>query len=227
MTALIIILSILAVIAVLLLFSVSLYIDYNADETTVWVKYLFFKIPVYPRKKKKSKKKKSEKENKEPEKKNEDKKENFFVTLAKGEGLGAVVEILVKIIQIVRDFSSSTIKQLKIKKLKIDVIAGGEDASDTAVNFGNACSAVYPVLGVLSGIITFVDTPDVNIAVDYDKKETTANLFLHMKMQLIFIIAIILVYGIKAVLLYINITKADTIEEASEKNSDKEENKSA
>ena len=86
---------------------------------------------------------------------------------------------------------------------------------------------LYPALGALSGLVRFLNIPDVNIIVDYDQKETTANLFLHLKMRLIFIIAIILVYGVKAVLLYINITKADTIEEVSEKNSDKEENKSA
>ena len=54
MTALIIIFSIMAVIALLLFFSVNLYIDYKEDKIMVWVRYLFFKIPVYPRKKKKS-----------------------------------------------------------------------------------------------------------------------------------------------------------------------------
>ena len=231
MTALIIILSILAVIAILLLLSVNLYIDYSADKTTVWVKYLFFKIPVYPREKKKQKKKKSEKKEKQPSpKKDEAKKENFFSTLAKNQGLGAVVEILTKIVQVVKDFSSSTLKQLKIKKLKLNVITGGEDASAVALNFGYACSTIYPILGALSGLIGFLNIPDVNIAVDYDKKETSASLFLHFKMRLIFVIAIILVYGIKGILLYIDITKTDTIEEASE-NTEKEnktaENKSA
>ena len=115
MTALIIILSILAVIAVLLLFSVSLYIDYNADETTVWVKYLFLKFLFTHRKRRKKRKRRLTKKKRKSLKKNEEKKENFFVTLAKSEGLDAVVEILVKIIQIVRNVSSSTIKQLKIK----------------------------------------------------------------------------------------------------------------
>ena len=87
MTALIIILSIIAVIAFLLFISVSLYIDYKEDEFKVWVRYLFIKIPVYPRNKKKRKsekteEKKPEKQDKQPEEKKE-KKENFFTSTAK------------------------------------------------------------------------------------------------------------------------------------------------
>lgn len=226
MTALVIILSILAVIVLLLLFSINLYIDYNADNIKVWAKYLFIKIPVYPPKDKKEKKKKPDKkEKKEPEKKAEEKKENFFVTLTKTKGLNAVVDILSEILRLVKNFSSSVIRHLKMKSIKLDVTAGGEDAADTAVNFGNACSAVYPILGTLSGIITFIDIPQVNITVDYDKKETAASLYLHLKMRLIFIITIMLVYGIKGILLYIDITKTDTIEEQNQ--SAEKENKTA
>lgn len=219
MTALIIILLILAVITILLLLSVNLYIDYNADKITVWIKYLFIKIPVYPPKKKKEKKKKIEKkEKKESKKKTEEKKENFFVSLAETKGLGAVVYILTEILRLVKNFSLSVIKHLKMKNIKLDITAGGENAADAAINFGNACSVVYPILGTLSGIIKFLSVPQINIKVDYDKKETTANILLHLKMRLIFIIAIILVYGIKGILLYINATKTDTIKEQETEN---------
>ncbi len=216
MTALIIILSIIAVIAFLLFISVSLYIDYKEDEFKVWVRYLFIKIPVYPRNKKKRKSKKTEekkpeKQDKQPEEKKE-KKENFFTSTAKSEGVGAIIEILSKIIEIVKDFSSSTLKHLKVKKLKLDVISAGEDAADAALNFGYACSVIYPALGALSGLIRFLKIPDVNITVDYDKKETTASLMLQFKMRLFFLLAVILKYGIKGILLYIDVTKSDTKE---------------
>lgn len=214
MTALVIILSILAVIILLLFFSVSLYIDYKENKTTVWIIYLFFKIPVYPRKKKKTEQKKS---NKKPEKKAEkspkDKKENFFASTVKSQGLSAVIEILEKVIQILKDFSSSTLKHLKVKKLKLDVVTVGEDAADAALNFGYASSVLYPALGVLSSLISFLDIPDVSITVDYDKKEeTSASLMIQFKMRLFFLLAIILKYGIKGVLLYIDVTKTDTKE---------------
>lgn len=215
MTALIIILSILAVIVLLMLFSVSLYIDYKENKTTVWIRYLFFKIPIYPRKKKKAKQKKSDKKTEKKAKKkteasSKDKKENFFSSTIKSQGLSAVIEILEKIIQITKDFSSSILKHLKVKKLKLYVITAGEDAAEAALNFGYASSTLYPALGVLSGLVSFLNIPDVSITVDYDKKETEASLFLQFKMKLFFLFAIIFKYGIKGVLLYINIAKADT-----------------
>ena len=216
MTALIIIFSIMAVIAFLLFFSVNLYIDYKEDKIMVWVRYLFFKIPVYPRKKKKSKK---TKENKTEDKKTEkqttqpkEKEDNFFISTAKEEGLGAVIEILSKIIEILKDFSSSTLNHLRVKKLKLNVVTAGEDAADTALNFGYACSVVYPALGALSGLVSFLKIPDVNITADYDKKETSASIMLQFKMKLFFLLAVVLKYGIKGILLYIDITNTDTKE---------------
>lgn len=216
MTALVIILSILAVISLLMLFSVNLYIDYKENKTTVWIRYLFFKIPISPRKKKKTKDKKDEekksqkKAEKNAEKSSKEKKENIFSSTLKSEGLSAVIEILEKIINILKEFSVSTLKHLKVKKLKLDVTTAGEDAADAAINFGYACSAIYPIVGILSGLINFLNIPDLNITVDYDKKETEASLFLQFKMKLFFLLAIILKYGIKGILLYINLTKTDT-----------------
>lgn len=218
MTARVIILSILAVIILLMFFSVNLYIDYKENKTTVWIRYLFFKIPIYPRKKKKAKPQKSDKKpEKKAEKASKDKKESFFASTAKSQGLGAVIEILEKIIQILKDFSSSTLKHLKIKKLKLNVVTAGEDAADAALNFGYASSVIYPALGVLSGLINFLNIPDVNITVDYDKKETSASLLLQFKIKLFFLLAIILRYGIKGILLYIDVTKTDTKENESSK----------
>lgn len=226
MTALVIILSILAVIVLLLLFSLNLYIDYNADNIKVWVKYLFIKIPVYPPKDKKEKKKKPDKKEKKKSKKpQKEKKENFFISTVKSQGLSAVIEILEKILQILKDFSSSTLKHFKIKKLNLNVTMTGEDAADAALNFGYACSVLYPALGALSGLIRFLNIPNVNITVDYDKKETSASLMLQFKMRLIFLIAIILKYGIKTFLLYIDVTRTDTIEEQNQ--SAEKENKTA
>lgn len=216
MTALIIILSILAVIAILLFFSVNLYIDYKEDELKLWVRYLFIKIPVYPRKEKKQRSKKAEPKKLEKtetkDKQPKEKKENFFTSTIKEDGIGAIIEILSKIIEIVKDFSSSTLKHLKVKKLKLDVISAGEDAADTALNFGYACSVIYPALGALSGLISFLKIPDVNITVDYDKKKTSASLVLQFKIKLFFLLAVIIKYGIKGILLYIDLTNTDTKE---------------
>ncbi len=221
MTAIKIILSILAVIAFFLFLNVNIYIDYHSDKLKVWLRYCFVKINLYPTKEKtkpKKSKKKDDKKSKKSKAKQTEKKEGFFSSVAKNGGVSGVIEVLTQILDLVKSFSSSTIKHLRIKKLSLNITTGGEDASSTALNFGYACSAVYPLLGALSGLITFLKAPDINIAPDYDKKETTAQLLLCLRMRLYLIIAIVLKYGIKGLLLYIGLSKADNNNENNTEN---------
>lgn len=219
MTAIKIILSILAVIAFLLFLNVNIYIDYRNDTLTVWLRYFFIKINLYPTKEKKKPEKSKKTDDKKTKKakanqaEKDEKKESIFSSIAKSEGVSGVIEVLTQILELVKSFSSSTVKHLIIKKLSLNLIIGGEDAATTAINFGYACSAVYPLLGALSGLITFLKTPDINITTDYDKKETTAQLLLCLRMRLGLVIGIVLKYGIKGLLLYIGLLKADNNKE--------------
>lgn len=219
MTALKIILSILAVIAFLLFLNVNIYIDYRDDKLAVWLRYFFIKINLYPTKEKKkpekSKKKTDKKADKAKQKKTDtdEKKEGVFSSISKEDGLSGVIEVLSQILDLIKSFSSSTLNHLRIKKLSLNIVAGGEDAAQTALNFGYVCSTVYPLLGALSGLITFLKTPDINITTDYDKKETTAQLLLCFRMRLGLVIGIVLKYGIKGILLYIGLSKADNNKE--------------
>lgn len=231
MTALIIILSILAVIAFLLFLNVNIYIDYRNDKLKVWLRYFFIKINLYPAKEKKKPKKskktddKKSKKEKTTQTEKDEKKEGVFSSIAKNGGVSGVIDVLTQILDLVKSFSSSTIKHLRIKKLWLNLTVGGEDAASTALNFGYACSAVYPLLGALSGLIVFLKTPDISITTDYDKKETTAELLLCFRMRLGLIIGIILKYGIKGILLYIGLSKADNNSKSNSK--DKNQNKTA
>ena len=135
--------------------------------------------------------------------------------------MSGVIDVLTQILDLVKSFSASTIKHLRIKSLSLNLIIGGENAATTALNFGYTCSAVYPLLGALSGLITFLKIPDINITTDYDKKETESELLLCFRMRLGLILGIVLKYGIKGLLLYIGLSKADN------NNEDNTENKTA
>lgn len=211
MTALIIILSIIASIFLLLLIPVNLYIDYNEEKTKVWLRYLFVKFYLAPQKEKKKKDKKPKKKKKtekkpETKKKEEKKKESPFSSLFNADN---AIDILKSVITIIRDFSGHIRTHIQIKKLVISITTGGNDAADVAMNFGYICNVVYPLLGTLSGIVSVRNIPDVNISADFDSKKSKSKLYTVISLRPIIALNALIVYGIKALKLYIKTTASD------------------
>lgn len=216
MTALIIILSIIAFILLLLIIPVSIYIDYNGENIKIWLRYLFIKFQLIPQKEKKEKKKKPKKKsekNPKNEKKEEKEKENPFLNFIEAQGISGVVDILKSIINIVKDFLNYIRTHILIKKLIVNITVAGENAADTAIDFGNTCSMIYPLLGTLSGIVTVCDIPDVNISADYNSKKSKTKLYTVIAVRPIMLLCALVIYGVKAMMLYIKITMSDNKKE--------------
>lgn len=217
MTALIIISIIIAFIILLLLIPVNFYIEYDGETAKVKVKYLFLKFSLMPKpekkeKKQRKKKKTSEKPNQE-EKKKKDESENTFSKIFKEQGVSGIIEILGKILDIIKGFLSAISKHILIRKLKINISAGGSDAFDIAMNFGYICDGVYPLIGALSALITFCSIPDIDISADFDSKNSSASLFTQIATRPLFLIKALIFYAFKAFKLYMKITVSDNISE--------------
>lgn len=63
------------------------------------------------------------------------------------------------------------VKKIKLKRFGLDVICGGGDAADAAIEYGVVCSAVYPFIGYLE--TNFKDAEralDVNIGCDFENE---------------------------------------------------------
>lgn len=148
MTALYIILGIFLFILLLLLIPVHINIEYDG-EVRIVVRYLFIKYNVYPQPPKKEKKKPEKKKKPEEEEKEKEKKENPAVSFVKEHGIDAVIEILKAVIDIIKNSLGSTARHLVISKLVINAIIVGKDSADTALKYGYACSAIYPMVSIL------------------------------------------------------------------------------
>lgn len=152
MTALYIILGILAFIILLLMIPLKIDLEYD-DEVRLKVGYLFLKYTILPqqakkekpKKKKKAAEKKKEEKKKEPEKK----QKNPILEYADKHGLDGLLELVKAIAKIVVDVLKSMAKHLVIKKLVIRAIIAGEDSADTALKYGYACSVIYPALSII------------------------------------------------------------------------------
>ena len=137
------------------------------------------------------------------------KKEGTAAKLLKAHGLSGVMEILEEALSIVKNFLNCVLTHIIVKKLTIHIDTGGADAYHTAMNFGYVCSGVYPLLGTLSALIIFKEVPDICIQADYDRTNSKICLFWHISARPLFLLTAAVVYGIKAVKLYLHITNTD------------------
>lgn len=63
------------------------------------------------------------------------------------------------------------VKKIKLKRFGLDIICGGGDAADAAIEYGIVCSAVYPFIGYLETNFKGADKAlDVNIGCDFENE---------------------------------------------------------
>ena len=156
MTALYIILGIIALIVGLLSVPVVLRVEY-AGSVALRLRWLFFTILRVPApegkkpKKKKKKKEKPEKEKKEKEKKpKEDKGPNAFQRFYKYQGIPGFIELLQRAVEVLKKFRHGMWRCFKIRELRLHMVVMGGEPQELVEKYGKTCAAVYPALGWLS-----------------------------------------------------------------------------
>ncbi len=178
MTALYIILGIIAFFVIVLSIPVVLDLEYT-DAVRCRASWLFLKFELYPfpEKKKKEEKPKEEKKDEKPEEKKDEapkpKKENFLKTFYNNQGLSGVIELLNNCVAALKRFSVKLIKRaVIIKKFHLDVHITEDDAAATAIKYGKVCSGLYPSLGFICSNMKVKDYK-VNVFADYCGEKTT------------------------------------------------------
>ena len=181
MTALIIILGIIALFIAILSIPVILDLEYT-DAVRCKISWLFLNFTIYPLPEKKKKEEKQEKDNKEekPEKKKDEKpkqkKENILKTFYNNQGLSGVIELLNNCVSALKRFSLRFIRRaVIIKKLNLDIRITEGDAAATAIKYGKVCSALYPSLGFIYSNMKVKDYK-VNVLADYCGEKTSVSL---------------------------------------------------
>ena len=140
-------LSILSLIFILLLIPVRLDFKYG-QEVTLTVRYAFLKMQLLP-----EKEKTEEPEKPEEQKKAEGKpKENKIKKLLKEKGLGGFLKLVKELMGLVTRQMIKIIKHIKIRELDIYAVAGGENAADAAMLYGEACAVIYPAVNTIASL---------------------------------------------------------------------------
>ena len=199
MTALYIILGIIALIVILFSIKVSVTAEY-ADSFSLDVQWLFIKLHIFPQteeqkakreakkaKKEEKKKKKPEKEKPEEEEKEEDKpsepKKNIFKEFYENQGFGATVELIQTAAAQLGGFMGSIYRAFVIENLKLLLkVSSGADAAQNAIKYGKVCSAVYPSMGFICSNMK-VKKYEVNVVPDFISQENKAQFALSLSVR--------------------------------------------
>lgn len=151
MTALIIILSIVAFFALLLFIPLRVGIKAQS-ELNITLSYLFLRFRLYPQKQKKKKKppQKSAAENGEKKPENDsEKKPGYIQKLFKEKGTAGAIRELTDILKTVLKQFFKLLKHLKFNRLFLTVHVADGDAAKAAIEYGAVNAAVFPLLALV------------------------------------------------------------------------------
>ena len=192
MTALYIILGIIAFFVILLSVKIAVTVHYE-DDIALSVKWLFLNIKILPAKHKDEHKKKPKKEKKKKEKKEEPKEEseiikepkkkgdNMFIRFYKNRGVSGVVQLLKDAVKALGGMFGRIFRAFIIEELYIAMSVGGGDSAETAIQYGKICSAAFPAMGLLVNKMK-IKKYSIDISPDFIYGKTEAKL--HTKISL-------------------------------------------
>lgn len=158
MTALYIILGIMAFFVILLSIKFTVMVHYEND-VTVSVRWLFLKFDILPKKEKEKKPKKEKKKKtkeEKPEKKSEvipepkkKKKDNMFVRFYNNRGVSGVVQLLKDAANALGGMFRRIGRAFLFEELIISLKVGAGDSAETAIRYGKTCSVAFPAMGLI------------------------------------------------------------------------------
>ena len=152
MTAVYIILGIIAFLIVIQLLPVTFHIRYRG-ELFVRLRYAGIPFTLYPRKKKKKSGETSKKTQKDSKnKKSEDKLSELEQRLKEG-GVSAAVDYISNMAKLLTEAVRRVLAALTVDSLHFRLVVAASDAAGTATDYGKACAAVYPAQALVEGMM--------------------------------------------------------------------------
>lgn len=181
-----------ALIFIVLILPVSASITSSDTKKTEFkIKILFFTVFSSLKSEKKKKSDSSEKEQKSSEKEQNfdkykrikhvlgidrfDSFEKLYNNVKKG-GIDGTFSKTLGIIKFVLKQLKEVLNHIKLKKLNITYISGGDSASSAAFGYGIACSAVFPVSGYIQAVTNGKDNVLLDVKCDFDADKPRFNI---------------------------------------------------
>lgn len=184
MTALWIILGIFAFLFLLLLCPITLTASYET-QLKAKLRFLFFSYRLAPKKEKKPKKKRKAKKQEEG---SPAVQESKLKQLIKERGFAGFLRLMKELAQLLTEAVKDFLRHANVKELDLRVTVAGEDAADTAVKYGYACSVVYPVVSMITAL-SGCKNYKVSVIPGFREKESSVFCYIKIRFGPIFLVA--------------------------------------
>lgn len=173
MIALYIILGIILFFIAVLSIRFRVYLNYD-KKIESYARWLFIKIPLYPRPEKKPKKenkkkddgKKEEPKEAKKEEPSKKKKDNILLTFYNNEGLDGIISILSSLMSALDKVSRRITHCFILNLFILDATVARGDAAETAIAYGKYSSVIFPLAGDIISRCN-VKKYDINISPDF------------------------------------------------------------
>ena len=170
---------------------------YNTDGPQLRLIAGPVRLTVFPRKKKAAKPRAKKPQNKQKSAASKSKE-------AKDKG-GSITDFL-PLLRIVLDFISGFKRKLRVNRLEMRLILGGDDPCDLAINYGRAWAALGNLMPHLEHQFV-IKKRDLEVECDFTSGETRVFAWLDLTITLGRLLMLAVCYGIRAVREYLNILK--------------------
>lgn len=165
-TWLIILIGILLFLIAILSINIGIIVDYK-DELCIYVKALFIKIKVYPKKKKKKKKKSKQEKAKKDEDKKEENKESS--SKPKKKPSFSAPKTLWKLRETILLLIKKLFGYLHFKFIRLNIVVSADDAAKTALLYGASAQGISYLLEILNNIshVEIEKSSDISLSCDF------------------------------------------------------------
>ena len=204
----------LGIVVLLAILPLGASVKYDADGPLVKLIAGPVKITLFPRPKKPKKEKKTKEPKKAPEKKEkpapaspkEPAKEQPAETPEKPEKKksGGPVTDFLPLLKVALDLLNDFRKKLRVNRLEVKLVMAGGDPCDLAMNYGKAWAAIGNLMPRLEKVLA-IKKRDIDVECDFTTSQTTIYARLDLTITLGRILAIAVVYGVRAIVEFLKI----------------------
>lgn len=189
MTALLIVLGIVAFLIVLLILPVTVSASFE-NELTAKVSYLFFHYKILPQPEKPE-----QLEKEDEKKKTEKQKENSSISKLKGiikqKGLSGFLNIVKDFVSIGTGAAKQLFSHVTVHHASVYIDVADEDAAQAAILYGYTCSVVYPAMSLLVNNLKCKEY-EIHVQADFNEKKSKVQFSLKAHVALLYLLKIML-----------------------------------
>lgn len=206
-----VILSVLLLLLVALLIPVRVCVEYKSEAKVV-LKFLFIKFTLIPQKQKKKKKRNKKGKSGDVKKKVSSKAEDdsqtgkFIKDLYKAKGIDGFVSLISELAKLAAGSLKGMFKHILFKKFDVNIKVSADNAADTAIKYGYICAGVYPAVSLVLNTVKY-KSYSVNIAPDFDEKESVTEFEMQANILLLFAV----IEALKILFGFVNLKKNDIL----------------